>query len=807
MTKTLVITSGKGGVGKTNLAVNTGIELSRRGRKVCLFDADLGLANVNILLGIHPELTLDDYIFGKRPLGEIILSTVYGLDIIPGSSGTEKLANLNPEQIADLSYDFSQLEDYDYFLIDTASGISRGVISFCLASSETIVVINSEATSLTDAYALLKVLSSNGYKGCAKILVNRCSSATQSKEIYQRFKAAVDKHLNIKIAPAGMVVSDVSVTSAVGQRTPFIGLFPDSMASQCLRAVVSNLLKENAEDQNADFGEFWQRFFTFYTTDLALPESAIPEGTARKENVTDEPEGTDSTDIESESADVEPSPKDMEKVLSATPTFSGEYPAIEDPLSLATPIPLLSRVFELQSQAALSQEELLQIFGSDPALMAKAMQMVASSTTTGACRITNIEDIAIQLGSETLSSLLFFASMRKAFYVAPTDSQIFVNDLWYHSYKSGLIAKHLAELVEYPYPDEAYLAALLHDIGRLALQSTTPEVYAKAPNSFHDTQELQDLEISTFGASHAKIGADALRNWNLNNFLVDAVEFHSEQGERIETAFPLVKIVYASCRLSTVSKEEDLSEEEGKVSKLLDLSSKQLQECVSQADDKVQKMAEHYHIPLFEEKTHMESEKIQAIFRRQALDYSLLQGTLPPPSPVQNLKQILTNLHRSMDILFGIRKILCLLPDQAGTQLRATGYPNCFAWESLGDISLSLNSTKSIIVKTFSSGKVHLALEGVGEPLESLADEQIIRTLGSQGLASIPMVSNASVRGVIVFGIQELEYPSILESQSKLEQFGGQAARHIAACEQSELNEEVMDKENPGNLIQLHGTP
>ncbi len=214
MTKTIVITSGKGGVGKTTISVNTALEISRRNFLTCLFDADLGLANVDILLGLQPENTLDDVIFGDKELDEIILHPEIGIEIIPGSSGIQKMANLGEDKIADLISSFSQLPDYDYFLIDTSSGISRSVIAFCLASSETILIITSEATSLTDAYALLKVMSANAYKGSVKILVNKCPSVPISRRTYLRFKSVVDKHLDIEIAPAGIVLHDPNIETA-----------------------------------------------------------------------------------------------------------------------------------------------------------------------------------------------------------------------------------------------------------------------------------------------------------------------------------------------------------------------------------------------------------------------------------------------------------------------------------------------------------------------------------------------------------------------------------------------------------------
>ena len=159
MSEVIVFTSGKGGVGKSNLCLNTALQLTALQYRSCLFDGDLGLANVNILLGIEQEYTLDDLLFNDKSIDEILVHTGYGFDIIPGSSGVEQIANLTAEQLQTLIAALTSVADYDYFLIDTASGISRSVISFCMAAQQTVIVITREATSLTDAYALLKILS------------------------------------------------------------------------------------------------------------------------------------------------------------------------------------------------------------------------------------------------------------------------------------------------------------------------------------------------------------------------------------------------------------------------------------------------------------------------------------------------------------------------------------------------------------------------------------------------------------------------------------------------------------------------
>ena len=147
MTKTIVITSGKDGVGKKNIGLNAALEISQQNYRTCLFDADLGLASADILPGIQPENNLDSFISGEKKLDEIILHPEGGIDIIPGSSDIEKITWPGENKISDLVASFSELKHYDYFIIDTSSGISKDLIAFCLASTETVLVVTSEATS------------------------------------------------------------------------------------------------------------------------------------------------------------------------------------------------------------------------------------------------------------------------------------------------------------------------------------------------------------------------------------------------------------------------------------------------------------------------------------------------------------------------------------------------------------------------------------------------------------------------------------------------------------------------------------
>ncbi len=273
MGRTITITSGKGGVGKTNLSLNLAIQLAAMGKLTCLFDADLGLANINILLGIQPERDLKDVILNGLSIPEVLIRNQMGVDILPGSSGVEELADLPPDKVERLITAFEEMSGYDFVLIDTSAGISKNVIGFCLASPEVIVVITPEPTSLTDAYALLKVLTVNGFKGSVRMVVNQCRDASHAKEVYNKFRAAVAKYLQVNLSPIGMIYQDPKVTDAVRRQTPLMTLHPESSAAKCIRKIAERLVANGTEgSMPSDPGAFWQRWLRLLGGPLKLPE-------------------------------------------------------------------------------------------------------------------------------------------------------------------------------------------------------------------------------------------------------------------------------------------------------------------------------------------------------------------------------------------------------------------------------------------------------------------------------------------------------------------------------------------------------
>lgn len=273
--KIITISSGKGGVGKTNIAVNLAVSLASKGYKTCLFDADIGLANVNILMGIAGRYTLEDVISGKRILKEIIIKNWNGIDIIPGSSGVEQFEILEKKELDSLINQFSKLDEYDYIIVDTGAGISKAVISFCLASSILLLAIVPEPTSLTDAYSLLKVLKVNNYGKTVNIIVNRSKTENYGKKVFEKFQATVNKYIDFNLKFFGVLGEDEKVAEAVSQQSPFILKYPECRASKNIRKISDILINSDPDNHDTDnsFDSFIQNCSDFFQSRLKLIKS------------------------------------------------------------------------------------------------------------------------------------------------------------------------------------------------------------------------------------------------------------------------------------------------------------------------------------------------------------------------------------------------------------------------------------------------------------------------------------------------------------------------------------------------------
>jgi flagellar biosynthesis protein FlhG len=240
--RVISITSGKGGVGKSNVVANLAVALSRLGHKVLVIDADLGLGNINILLGLVPEFTLNDVFRGTKSLAEIMMEGPGGIKLIPAGTGIQDFLLLGPDERLRLLDELDSLEDdFDTVLIDTESGISSNVVYFASAAREIVVVVSPEPTSIADGYALIKLLATTRSERHFKVLVNMARDRDDGFQAFSRLAAVTSRFLDISITYLGCVMRDERLVDSVKRQKTVCESYPDSAASRCFGEVADKI--------------------------------------------------------------------------------------------------------------------------------------------------------------------------------------------------------------------------------------------------------------------------------------------------------------------------------------------------------------------------------------------------------------------------------------------------------------------------------------------------------------------------------------------------------------------------------------
>ena len=264
-TRVITVTSGKGGVGKSNVSVNLAIQLKKLGNRVIIIDADFGLANVEVMFGIRPTYNLGDLIYRGKDIKDIIIKGPEGIGFISGGSGIQELSNLNRDQIATLTRSFGELDKItDVIIVDTGAGINESILEFVTSSSEVLLVVTPEPTSITDAYALLKTLDGNDEfnekNTIIKVITNRVSSKNDGKELFHKLNAVVQKFLDIQLEYLGAIPQDNNVSKAVILQKPFSLVYPASSSSRAIRELAYTLYHNevpNKTGQNKGMSRFF----------------------------------------------------------------------------------------------------------------------------------------------------------------------------------------------------------------------------------------------------------------------------------------------------------------------------------------------------------------------------------------------------------------------------------------------------------------------------------------------------------------------------------------------------------------------
>lgn len=256
--KVIAVTGGKGGVGKTNVSLNTAIALRQQGNRVLVLDADLGLANCDVMLGLRVERNLSHVLSGECELDEILVEGPAGIKIVPATSGSQSMVELSPSEHAGLIRAFSELNtEFDILIVDTAAGISDMVLSFSRAAQDVMVVVCDEPTSITDAYALIKVLSREHGVYKFKIVANMVRSMREGTELFAKLSKVTDRFLDVSMELVATVPYDENMRKATRRQKVIVELFPNSPAALAFKTLATKAVKWPIPNQPSGHLEFF----------------------------------------------------------------------------------------------------------------------------------------------------------------------------------------------------------------------------------------------------------------------------------------------------------------------------------------------------------------------------------------------------------------------------------------------------------------------------------------------------------------------------------------------------------------------
>lgn len=263
--RVLAVSSGKGGVGKTNIVANLAYALSKRGKKVLVVDADLGLNNIDILLGLASKKHIGHVLSGDSNVEDIILQGPEGIHVLPAGDGLQELTQLETEKKMVLMDELDRVSrNYDYLIFDTGAGISPNVTFFCSAAHETILVATTEPTSLTDVYALMKVLHNKHSQKHFRLIVNSVVSEREAQGVFRNLTAVTDRFLKgVSVEYLGHIFQDPNVPKAIRQQKAFLEIYPFSKFSGCINELAEKIYKEKPKSLSGDANQpyFWRSAF------------------------------------------------------------------------------------------------------------------------------------------------------------------------------------------------------------------------------------------------------------------------------------------------------------------------------------------------------------------------------------------------------------------------------------------------------------------------------------------------------------------------------------------------------------------
>lgn len=261
----ITVTSGKGGVGKSNFVVNMAISLQKRGKKVLIFDADIGMGNDDVLMGFLPRYNVFDVIVGNKTIAEVMIEGPHGVKLLPGGTGVTRIEEVEAEQRENFIEKLSSLTDLDYIIMDTGAGINRTVLGFVACCEELIIITTPEPTSLTDAYSLIKAVSHFNIKKSAKVVINRIIEHKEGELTFNKFNSAAKKFLNIDLQYLGSIADDKRLVQAVRKQEPFVISYPSSTVAKDVNNIADRIIGQEVNKKESSVQDLFRKIFNIFS--------------------------------------------------------------------------------------------------------------------------------------------------------------------------------------------------------------------------------------------------------------------------------------------------------------------------------------------------------------------------------------------------------------------------------------------------------------------------------------------------------------------------------------------------------------